>query len=83
MRVVRCEVLGKLARAADFLGNPLHAIVPRYVTLWTSYIAGLTDFGPGRSRFFGNSADEYLKVHHLGLSQADVTEGSDVTRCFA
>jgi hypothetical protein len=40
------------------------------------YIAGLTDFGPGRSRLFGNSADEYLKVHHLGISQADVTEGS-------
>jgi hypothetical protein len=40
------------------------------------YIAGLTDFGPGRSRLFGNSADEYLKVHHRGLSQADVTEGS-------
>ena len=27
------------------------------------YIAGLTDFGPGRSKLFGNSADEYLKVH--------------------
>jgi hypothetical protein len=40
------------------------------------YIAGLTDFGPGRSRLFGNSTDEYLKVHHLGISQADVTEGS-------
>jgi len=40
------------------------------------YIAGLTDFGPGRSKLFGNSADEYLKVHHKGLSQADVTEGS-------
>jgi hypothetical protein len=40
------------------------------------YIAGLTDFGPGRSRLFGNSADKYLKVHHRGLSQADVTEGS-------
>ena len=40
------------------------------------YIAGLTDFGPGRSILFGNSADEYLKVHHLGLSEADVTEGS-------
>ena len=40
------------------------------------YIAGLTDFGPGRSKLFGNSADEYLKVHHLGLTQADVTEGS-------
>jgi hypothetical protein len=36
------------------------------------YMAGLTDFGPGRSKLFGNSADEYLKVHHLGLSNADV-----------
>ena len=40
------------------------------------YVAALTDFGPGRSNLFGNSADEYLKVHHLGSSQADVTEGS-------
>jgi hypothetical protein len=40
------------------------------------YVAGLTNFGPGRSKLFGNSADEYLKVHHLGGSQADVTEGS-------
>jgi hypothetical protein len=40
------------------------------------YIAGLTDFGPGRAKLFGNSADEYLKVHHRGASQADVTEGS-------
>jgi hypothetical protein len=37
------------------------------------YIAGLTDFGPGRSKLFGNSADEY---HRLGSLQADVTEGS-------
>jgi hypothetical protein len=40
------------------------------------YIAGLTDFGPGRSKLFANSADEYLEVHHRGRSQADVTEGS-------
>jgi hypothetical protein len=40
------------------------------------YVAGLTDFGPGRSKLFGNSADEYLKVHHLGTKEADVTEGS-------
>ncbi|WP_369721878.1 hypothetical protein AB8Z38_33760 [Bradyrhizobium sp. LLZ17] len=40
------------------------------------YIAGLTDFGPGRAKLFGNSADEYLKVHHKGRSHADVTEGS-------
>ena len=40
------------------------------------YVAGLTDFGPGRSKLFGNSADEYLKVHSRTASQADVTEGS-------
>jgi hypothetical protein len=40
------------------------------------YVAALTDFGPGRSKLFGNSADAYLKVHHRGLSEADVTEGS-------
>ena len=40
------------------------------------YIAALTNFGPGRSKLFGNSADEYLKVHRSGLSEADVTEGS-------
>jgi hypothetical protein len=40
------------------------------------YIAGLTDFGPGRAKLFGNSADEYLRVHHRAATQADVTEGS-------
>lgn len=40
------------------------------------YIAGLTDFGPGRAKLFGNSADEDLRIHHLGLTHADVTEGS-------
>jgi hypothetical protein len=40
------------------------------------FIAGLTDFGPGRSKLFGRSADGYLKVHHKGPGQADVTEGS-------
>jgi hypothetical protein len=40
------------------------------------YVVGLTGFGPGRSKLFGNSADEYLKVHHRGRSEADVTEGS-------
>ncbi|MET4390701.1 hypothetical protein ABIB73_006486 [Bradyrhizobium sp. F1.4.3] len=40
------------------------------------YVAALTDFGPARSRLFGNSADEYLELHYLGLTRADVTEGS-------
>lgn len=40
------------------------------------FVAGLTDFGPGRSKVFKNSADDYLTVHDLGQHQADVTEGS-------
>ncbi len=40
------------------------------------FLAGLTDFGPGRSQLFGNSTDEYLKVHEKGSTSADVTEGS-------
>ena len=40
------------------------------------YTAGLTDFGPGRSKLFGNSADSDLKVHDQGPGHADVTEGS-------
>jgi hypothetical protein len=40
------------------------------------FIAGLTDFGPGRAKVFSNSADSYLKVHHQGARTADVTEGS-------
>ena len=48
-----------------------------YTTTLTpeQYIAGLTDFGPGRSKLFGNSTDDYMKVHSLGLTQADVKIG--------
>ena len=49
----------------------------RTTTLTTKqFIAGLTDFRPGRSKLFANSDDKYLKVHQFGQSQADVTEGS-------
>jgi hypothetical protein len=48
----------------------------RTISTPEQYIAALTDFGPGRSQVFGNSADDYLKVHHKGASHADVTEGS-------
>src|SRR6516162_889335 len=41
------------------------------------FLAGLTAFGPGRSKLFGNSADEYLKVHHRGPYEAAATEGSN------
>ena len=40
------------------------------------FLAALIDFGPGRSKLFGNSADEYLEVHDRGVDYADVTEGS-------
>ena len=40
------------------------------------FVAGLTDFGPGREKLFGNSADGYLEVHSQGPTEADVTEGS-------
>jgi len=40
------------------------------------FVAGLTDFGPGRSELFKNSADAYLQVHGVGPYWADVTEGS-------
>ena len=40
------------------------------------FVAGLTDFGPGRAELFPNSTDQYLKVHDLGPQRADVTEGS-------
>ena len=40
------------------------------------FVAGLTDFGPGRSKLFGRSADDDLEVHDQGPGYADVTEGS-------
>src|SRR3954466_11118647 len=40
------------------------------------FVAVLTDFGPGRSKVFANSADGYLKVHARGPHRPDVTEGS-------
>ncbi|MCX8559448.1 hypothetical protein OS122_00875 [Mycolicibacterium mucogenicum] len=40
------------------------------------FVAGLTDFGPNRSKVFGFSSDDYLKVHSVGPDRADVTEGS-------
>src|SRR3954462_11352754 len=43
------------------------------------FLAGLTDFGPGRSQLFANSADEDLRVYSRGPDSADVTEGSGGT----
>jgi hypothetical protein len=40
------------------------------------FIAGLTDFGPGRAELFPNSTDDDLEVHSKSATEADVTEGS-------
>ena len=40
------------------------------------FLAGLTDFGPGREELFAKSADNFLMVHGQGLHEADVTESS-------
>jgi hypothetical protein len=40
------------------------------------FVAGLTEFGPGREQLFPNSADDDLEVHDRGPDHADVTEGS-------
>ena len=39
------------------------------------FIAAVTDFGPGRSKIFGNTEDSQLVVHDSGPDWADVTEG--------
>ena len=40
------------------------------------FLAALIDFGPGRSKIFGNNADEFPKVDHRGPSDAHETESS-------
>jgi hypothetical protein len=40
------------------------------------FVTALTDFGPRRAELFGNSTDDYLKIHSRGPTEADVTEGS-------
>src|SRR5215475_14454619 len=40
------------------------------------FVAALTDFGPGRSKIWGNTSDSYMKIHDKGATEADVTEGS-------
>src|SRR5580698_3858050 len=59
-------------------GAPMATIHLHQTTTSTpeQFIAGLTDFGPGRSALFRNSADGYLEVHDRGPDHADVTEGS-------
>jgi len=58
--------------------KPMSTITFRHTTTSTpeQFVAGLTDFGPGRSKLFGNSADDHLVLHARGATEADVTEGS-------
>jgi len=52
----------------------------RFTVITTStpeqFVAGLTDFGPGRAKLFVNSSDAYLQIHAQGPTYADVTEGT-------
>jgi hypothetical protein len=40
------------------------------------FVAALTDLRPGRSKVWGNSADNYLEVYEQGSDEADVKEGT-------
>ncbi|WP_306216199.1 hypothetical protein [Actinoplanes sp. RD1] len=40
------------------------------------FAAAITHFGPGRSKMFDNTSDEFLQVHAIGATSADVTEGN-------
>jgi len=43
-----------------------------------AFVAALTDFSAHRGEVFGNSDASFYKVHELGPTWADVTEGSNV-----
>lgn len=56
--------MGKLTVSAE------GAIAPQ------RFVDALVDFGPGRSRVWGNSSESLLEVHARGDTWAEVTEGS-------
>jgi hypothetical protein len=68
-------MLGIIYIKETVMKTPIHFHETTRVTP-EQYIAGLTDFGPGRAELFGNSADDDLEVHSMGATEADVTEGS-------
>ena len=73
-----CRPTTRTCRCSD----PYAAVMPTiHFTVTTTstpeqFVAGLTDFGPGRQEMFANSADSALQVHDQGPGHADVTEGS-------
>jgi hypothetical protein len=44
----------------------------------TETMAVLTDFGPERAKLWANNAESHFRVHELGPSWAEVTEGNSV-----
>jgi hypothetical protein len=76
--VFSCAGVKKADLQMCIINEPQTVIHFHHATTLTpeQFIAGLTDFGPRRSKLFANSAYGYLKVHYLGRSEADVTEGS-------
>src|ERR1700741_905861 len=69
------DVAGHPNRTEIAMTTPIHFHETTTATP-EQYVAGLTDFGTCRSELFGNSADADLKVHSMGTTEADVTEGS-------
>ena len=65
---------GLWKRAQTPIKEPAMATIHLHQTTTATpeqFLAGLTDFGPGRSKIFPNSADGYLKVHDQGPAQAE------------
>jgi hypothetical protein len=42
------------------------------------FLAALTDFSPKRAEIWPNIDAQHLKIHEVGASSADVTEGSSI-----
>lgn len=42
------------------------------------FIAALTDFSPKRAEIWPNVDEQHLKIHEVGATTADVTEGSSL-----
>lgn len=62
MRLVGAPGIETRSPAETALTSTIHF---RQTTIATpeQFIAGLTDFGPGRAKLFANTTDSYLKIH--------------------
>jgi hypothetical protein len=75
---LRCWWRNRAANRSHRKADAMSNIQFRASTTATAdqFVSGLTDFGPGRSKIFAKSADDYLQVHSSSGHEADVTEGS-------